>query len=199
MKTVIKLTEKELTQLLIGEKVTFPKYVSPILNLANRFAKGTIPKVVGQMTEIVKPFKKYKEWKEWYLKEKPDAIENAIKRISEMLNNFKEVIEKIDETMIRRWVEDLVLVKTFIGIRFQEAILKHLSLKLGKKYRLASPEEEAKGIDGFLDNIPISIKPITYKLEGKRLQEKIKAKIIYYKKVDDGIEFDIDEILNQIK
>lgn len=199
MKTIIKLTENELTQLLIGEKITFPKYVSPILNLANRFAKGTIPEVVGQMTEIVKPFRKYEEWKEWYLKEKPDAIENAIKRISKIVNNFKKTIEKIDETMIRRWVEDLVLTKTFIGIRFQEAILKYLSLMSGKKYRLASPEEEAKGIDGFLENIPISIKPITYKLDGKRLQEKIQAKIIYYKKVDDGIEFYIDEILNQIR
>lgn len=198
MKKIVKLQEKELIQLLIGEKTIFPKYISPLLNLANRFAKGTIPEVVGQMTEIVKPFKNYEEWKEWYLKEKPDAIEKAVKRISEMLNNFKEAIEKIDEVMIRKWVEDLVLVKTFIGIRFQEAILKYLSSMLGKKYRLASPEEEARGIDGFLDNIPISIKPITYKLEGKRLLEKIKAKVIYYKKVDDGIEFDIEEILTLI-
>lgn len=195
-KNIIKLREKELTQLLIGRKITFPKYVSPILNLANRFAKGTVPEVVGQMTELVKPFRTYEEWRKWYLKEKPIAIENAIKKISKMLNNFKKTIEKIDEKMIRKWVEDLVLTKTFVGIRFQEAILKYLSTKMGQKYRLASPQEEAKGIDGFINNIPISIKPITYKLEAKRLQEKIQAKIIYYRKVEDGIEFDITEVID---
>lgn len=197
MSSVIKLTEEELTELLIGEKPKFPKYVSPILNLANRFARGTVPAVVGQMTELVKPFKTYEEWKKWYLRERPDALENAIMKISDMLKNFKEAIEKIDKKTIRAWVEDLVLVKTFVGVRFQEAILKRVASILEKEYRLAKPEEEAKGVDGFIDNIPISIKPETYRVEAKRLQEKIKAKIVYYRKVEDGIEFDIGEILSK--
>ncbi|KUO40389.1 MAG: restriction endonuclease [Candidatus Hadarchaeum yellowstonense] len=197
MNNIIKITEEELTDLLVGRKLSLPKYVSPLLNLANRFAKGTVPAVVGQMTELVKPFKTYEEWKEWYLKEKPDAINNAVKKISNMLGNFKEAMNKIDEKTIRAWVEDLVLVKTFVGIRFQEAILKRVAHMLGKKYRLATPEEEAKGIDGFIEDVSISIKPYTYKIEAKRLQEKIKGCIIYYEKIEDGIKIDISELLSK--
>jgi len=197
MNSVVKLTEEELTELLVGKKLSLPKYVSPLLNLANRFAKGTVPAVVGQMTELIKPFKTYEEWKEWYLKEKPDAINNAVERISQMLRNFKEAMDKIDEKTIRTWVEDLVLVKTFVGIRFQEAILKRVAQMLKKRYRLANPAEEAKGIDGFIEDVPISIKPHTYKVEAKRLQEKIRACIIYYKKTEDGIEFDVSEVFSK--
>lgn len=197
MESTVKLTEEELAELLVGKKLSFPKYVSPLLNLANRFARGTVPAVVGQMTELVKPFKTYEEWKKWYLKEKPDAINNAVKKISDMLENFKEAMDNIDERTIRAWVEDLVLVKTFVGIRFQEAILKRVAHMLGKKYRLAKPEEEAKGIDGFIEEVPISIKPHTYKVEAKRLQEKIGGCIIYYEKTDDGIKFDVDDLLSK--
>jgi len=197
MNSIIKLTEEELTELLVGKKLSFPKYVSPLLNLANRFARGTVPAVVGQMTELVKPFKTYEEWKEWYLKEKPDAIDNAVEKISDMLGNFKEVMDEIDEKTIRAWVEDLVLVKTFVGIRFQEAILKRIAHMFRKKYRLAEPEEEAKGIDGFIEDVPISIKPHTYKVEAKRLQEKIRVCIIYYEKTEDGIKFDVNELLSK--
>jgi len=55
----------------------------------------------------------------------------------------------------------LVLVKTFIGLKFQEAILKKVASIMGKTYRLTKPEEEAKGIDGFIGDIPVSIKPST--------------------------------------
>jgi hypothetical protein len=81
-----------------------------------------------------------------------------------------------------------------VGLRFQEAILKELSSRLGKKYRLAKPEEESKGIDGFIDNIPVSVKPETYKLE-RDLKEKIKAPIIYYRKEKDCIIFDVSEVI----
>jgi len=48
------------------------------------------------------------------------------------------------------------------------------------KYRTATPEEESKGIDGYIGNEPVSIKPTTYKT--KNLQENIQAKIIFYEK-----------------
>jgi hypothetical protein len=196
---MIKISNEELELELLGKKKEFPKYLSPILNLANRFAQATRPEVVGQMTELIKqcPHKTYEEWKKWYLTNNPNAINNATTKIMNMLTNFKNVISKVDERVVREWVEDLVLVKTFIGLRFQEVILKRIASLTGKKYRMATPEEESKGIDGFIDGVPVSIKPITYKLEKGRLIEKIKGKVIYYKKVEDGIEFDASEILTE--
>ncbi|MEW6609515.1 MAG: MjaI family restriction endonuclease [bacterium] len=37
--------------------------------------------------------------------------------------------------------------------------MKRVAETLGKVYRMSDPEEEAKGIDGYIDEVPISIKP----------------------------------------
>jgi hypothetical protein len=64
-----------------------------------------------------------------------------------------------------------------------------------EKYRLSIIEEESKGIDGFIGDIPISIKPITYKIKNS-LRENIEAKIIYYEKTKNGLNIDASELLN---
>ena len=96
--------------------------------------------------------------------------------------------------VIEKWVKDLVIVKTFIGVRFQEAILHKVSLLLEKDYKLATPEEESRGIDGFIGEVPVSIKPETYRIK-KSLSEKITVRIIYYRKVKDGLTIDLTNIL----
>jgi len=64
-----------------------------------------------------------------------------------------------------------------------------------KNYRLANPDEESKGIDGFIGDIPVSIKPETYKIK-KSLNESIKVKMVYYEKIKNGIEIDYSEIIS---
>lgn len=54
-------------------------------------------------------------------------------------------------------------------------------------YRLAEQDEESKGIDGYIGEIPVSIKPHPYEIKSE-LPEHIGIKIIYYKKEKDGIE-----------
>ena len=87
---------------------------------------------------------------------------------------------------IEAWVKDLVIVKTFVGLKFQEAIMKRVAATMGKGYRMSDPEDEAKGIDGYIGEIPISIKPQTYESK-QMLPEIIGVHIIYYDKVKDGI------------
>ena len=54
-------------------------------------------------------------------------------------------------------------------------------------YRLATPEEESKGIDGYLDEYAISIKRVTYKDKIGLAEEKPAGDlIIYYDKDKDG-------------
>lgn len=96
--------------------------------------------------------------------------------------------------MIEQWVSDLVIVKTFAGLRFQEAILRKGAEIMGTDYRLSNPDEESKGIDGYIGDIPVSIKPQTYKAKPS-LPEHIPIKILFYQKIDDGIEVDYSEIL----
>jgi hypothetical protein len=192
----IKISFQEIERYFNTKSPEFPKYVALLINLANQYAQGTRPKVVGKMSELIKQFpgKTLAEWEKWYLKQKPDAIESAVQKILKSLENLKNAMKKIDREIIEQWVRDLVIVKTFIGLKFQEIILKKGAEIKRTTYRLSGPEEESKGIDGYIGDIPVSIKPYTYKTKAA-LPENIKVKIIYYKKVKDGIEVDYGEIL----
>jgi len=171
----------------IAGKVEFPKYSSPLINLANRFAQGTRPKVVGQMTELIKkcPSKNYSEWVAWYNEEMPDAIEEATEKIYEMVQILSKTTSEIQKETVRAWVEDLVLTKSFAGLNFQESILKSIAKKKNTSYTLSTPQEESKGIDGYIGKVAVSIKPITYKTM-PQLQERIQAKMIFYEKLSTG-------------
>jgi len=196
MKTRIKIKNSEIKELLGSQPTEFPKYSTQIINLANQNAQGTRPAVVGQMSDLIQEFtgKSITDWEKWYLARHPDAIDKATEKISEMVENFRTVIDKIDRNMIEEWVKDLVIIKTFIGLKFQEAILSKTANLLNTSYCLADPSEESKGIDGYIGDLPVSIKPETYKIK-KSLQENIIVKFIYYSKVKDGINVDLEEIL----
>lgn len=139
-----KIRTLELIKEISGEAKLFPKYTTQIINLANQNAQGTRPSVVGQLSELIHkcPHKEYYRWKEWYLKEQPNALNNATKKVFAMVEELKKAINQIDENMVRKWVEDLVIDKTFIGLRFQEAILKRIAKLKNTNYRLSEPKEE---------------------------------------------------------
>ncbi len=191
----IKLTNQEIRDALNIETPEFPKYVTQIINLANQNAQGTRPKVVGQMSDLIQQYtgKTLPEWEAWYVKEKPDAIKMATGKVLDMIENIKDAMDTIDRDMISRWVRDLVIVKTFLGMKFQEAILKKGAEIQGGQYRLAKPSEESQGIDGYIGSLPVSIKPHTYHVK-KSLNENISVKIVYYEKLKDGIEVDFSEV-----
>lgn len=190
----IRIKNEEVTKLLDAEVVSFPKYATQLINLANQNAQGTRPEVVGQMSDLIQEFKgrRIREWEEWYLSQHPEAIEKAKTKILQMMENFKKVITLIDAEMIEAWVRDLVIVKTFVGLKFQEAILRHIASSVEKSYRLAEPEEETRGIDGYIGGTPISIKPQSYESK-PMLPESIDVRIVYYEKVKDGINIFFEE------
>ena len=183
---------------MVGETKTFPKYSTQLLNLSNQNAQATRPAIVGQMTELIKecPYRSFSDWREWYTAKKPTAIADATAKIQHMVENLLQAMTIIDEALISAWVEDLVLVKTFVGLKFQEAILKRIAEARRTSYRLATPHEESKGIDGYIGGMQVSIKPDTYKVKAS-LPEAIKIPIIYYTKTKEGIEIDTTSIGRQ--
>ena len=60
-------------------------------------------------------------------------------------------------------------------MRFQGAILRQIAGLRGEPYRLATPEEEAQGIDGHVGNNPVSMKPVTIRAK-KCCQKKSLSK-----------------------
>ena len=189
----IKIPNTEVQELLSGKTYTYPKYTTQIMNLANQNAQGTRAKVVGQMSDLIQEFEgnTLSEWEKWYLEGHPNAIEDATDKVYDMVSLFKDAITKIDKNTVRDWIEELVIIKTFSGLKFQEAILKKISTYYRTSYRLATPEEESKGIDGFIGDRPISIKPTTYKTK-MGLNETIDVPIVFYEKKKSEIVLEFD-------
>jgi hypothetical protein len=189
------LSNIEVQTLLAGKTYAYPKYTTQIMNLANQNAQGTRPKAVGQMSDLIQEFEgtALSEWEKWYVEGHPDAIDNATEKVYEMVLSFKEAIQKIDKTMVRDWIEELIVVKTFAGLKFQEAILAKLAKHFKTNYRLAKPDEESSGIDGYIGDKPFSIKPISYKSK-LGLNEQIVVPIIFYNKRKSDMVIEFDEI-----
>lgn len=192
----VKITRDEIGPAPEVDALILPKYVSYIINRANRWSQGTRPKVVGQLTELFKDFpgNTLNEWEEWYLQQKPNAISQATEKILKMVENIKDATDKIDRPMVETWTKNLVIVETFKGLRFQKAVLKKGAEILNADYRIATKEEEPKGIDGYIDNKPVSIKPATYRLEPE-IVESLSGVVLYYLELEDGIEVDYSELL----
>lgn len=196
MKFTIK--NEEIIEINGSEEMVFPKYTSQLINWANQNAQGTRPRVVGQLSELFPAFQEQAEivsvdeWEKWYLERYPDAMETATDRIYEQVENLRKAIPLIDKEMVRAWVKDLVISKTFNGLYFQQVILASLAKRLNSDYRLATPEEESAGIDGYVGDVPYSIKPETYKTT-ERLPEHIDVRMIYYNKTKTGLTVEVDD------
>lgn len=181
-----------------SENYSFPKYTSQLINWANQNAQGTRPKVVGQMSDLFPEFVSKTEhiaieyWKRFYIMQHPDAFKEATDKIYAQIENLREAIRLIDRDMVEHWVEDLIINKTFNGMYVQKAILASLADLKDTDYRLATPEEEAKGIDGYVGNVAYSVKPDTYKTMG-RLSEVIDVKMIYYTKTKIGLKIEVED------
>ena len=108
-----------------------------------------------------------------------------------MLLQLQAAIQQVDRDLVRKWVEELVLVKTFTGLKVQEPILKKIAELTGSPYRFSNTTEEDKGIDGYVGDRAVSIKPHTYQsMQG--LSERIEATLIYYTKTKDGLTIEYD-------
>lgn len=181
-----------------SEITNFPKYTSQLINWANQNAQGTRPAVVGQMSELFPEFADsgdeitIENWKKWYVNRHPEAFETATDKIYAQVENLKQAIKLIDRDMVEAWVEDLIVSKTFNGMYVQKAILAFLAEQINGTYRLATPEEEAVGIDGYVNNTAYSVKPDTYK-SMERLSEVIDVKMIYYTKTKTGFKIEVED------
>lgn len=197
---IININNDELLALNGAKSPDFPKYTSQLMNWANQNAQGTRPKVVGKLSELFPEFEAETDevcidkWKKWYLTKYPNSVNDATEKIWNQVENLKKAIVLIDKPMVQRWVEDLVITKTYNGLYFQQAILERLSSILKLPYRLATAEEESKGIDGYVGNTAYSVKPDTYKSTNARsISDNVNVKMIYYTKKKTGITVEIED------
>jgi hypothetical protein len=183
----LKIKNTEIQEILSGEPTfVYPKYTTQLMNLANSNSQATRAKNVGQLSDLIQEFggETLTEWESFYKKRFPNAIKEASVKIYNMTLNFG-INPLITLELVEKWTEELIILKTFSGLKFQESILKKISSLKGVDYRLATPSEESKGIDGFIGEIGVSVKPTSYK--SKNLMESIELDMIFYDKKKDGI------------
>lgn len=185
-----RLSTKEIMADVAGPPAIFPLYTTQLINLANQNSQATRARNVGQMSELIREFPghSYDQWVRWYIEKHPDAIDRATDKTFAMIVKMRQAMAEIEREMVEQWIRELILAKTYAGLRFQESILKTIAAKNNTTYRLARPDEESRGIDGFIGIKPVSIKPVSYQSKSF-LSEAIDAKIIYYEKVRNGITF----------
>lgn len=99
-----------------------------------------------------------KNWHNWYIKNTLMHLKMQQKKYT-CKYKIKKAINLIDYDMVKNWVEDLIINKTFNGLYFKKAILMFLSEHSRTFYKLAISDEESLGIDGYVGDTPYSIKP----------------------------------------
>ena len=180
-----------------GDRFPYKIYETVLLNPANRYSHATRPEHVGKMTELIRqcPCDDYEGWREWYLELYPGAIDEATDLIVRKLEQFRNVISEMDPSTVRRWVTELILEKTYVGLHTEQAILTEAANTLRQPYRASSAEDESKGIDGYIGDQPVSVKPTSRKNDPS-LRDMIEAPIIWYKTNRNGaVVADLSEIL----
>lgn len=178
------------------EKMLFPKYSTQFINLANQNSKWTSPKIVWQMSDLIKeiPENTLSSWKDFYLSKNEDKIEIATEMIRDKTQEMKDAYDKITKQIVRKRVYDLIINKTAEWLIIQEFIFKELSKKFDLKYQMATPKDEAKNIDWFLWWKAIQIKPESYKSKKATVRSEIEIPIIYYKKTAKYLSVDCNEL-----
>lgn len=180
------LTERQAAKVLSDVLVDYPKYSKTLINLANRWSKGTSPKQLGaSISDLYLKFggNTKEEWWEYLLTKLKNGgdLTDSIKKIKVMLKMFKKSLNQVSDDVIYHWLIDLIRDKSFKGLDIQQKILKMVSKDKGCEYRTANAEEEARNIDGFICDKPVSVKPLSYKKQIQPLDlEKIDIPIIYY-------------------
>ena len=98
----------------------FPKYTTQLINLANGNAGGTRPAVVGQMSELFPEYVASTDeisiagWEKWYSERYPQAMDKAVAKIHDQIENLRKALPLIDDQLIRNWAKDLIINRQHI-------------------------------------------------------------------------------------
>jgi hypothetical protein len=171
--------------------MTILPYIGSVINIANGFSQATRPKHVGQLSELIQEYRNSctcteDGWRQFYYEKiGSDKIKTATTKNWEYIQRIKENLDSLTYEDVCEWVDNLIITKTFSGLELQLDILEMVCDN--DDYRLSTPEEEAQGIDGFVNGEPVSIKPNSYKKTIEYGKEGIKYRIIFYKQTKKGL------------
>jgi hypothetical protein len=174
--------------------VEYPKYFKLQVNMANQVSRATSKKNIGNLNELFTRFRSntrlqdqtVENWKAYYTERYPEAIATATQKVAD---KYLEIIQNVGNPntkklnkhlsgLIAIWVEALIIEKTYNGMMAQVQVLSHLAQHNSMKITRATSSEDSQGIDGYIGNTSVNVKPASYN------PIRIAAdQVVYYKTV----------------
>jgi len=161
---MLKLTAKNYKTVVVPSRRTWPKYSTQLLNIATQNSQALRAKFVGSMKET---------WLEMKDKGIPGTLDNwtnyyngkfgeknlaeAGKKTYEMIKLMK--IGGISEEMCLDYIKEVIYNKTHMGMGGEEMAVEVVAAHFGQDYRFGTPEEESEGIDAWIGDHPVQVKP----------------------------------------
>jgi hypothetical protein len=163
---MIKLTATAFKDVIKRDRCSFPLNTKPILNIATQNSQCTRVSIVGSMKELFAKFLKadvgrsVDDWENWYLNNGgTQKIQDATDKLFDYLNKMP-----LDHTVFTRevaenYILDLVINKTHYGMSGEYYAVLATAKYFGLDYSFSSAEEERQGIDAWIGDKPVQVKP----------------------------------------
>ena len=153
-------------------------------------SKATSRKKLGNPALVIEEFdgKAFEDWERFYEQKRPGALDTASREIFSAVEKLQKALALVNEELVRHWVEEAVLKRTYAAWRIQETILKHIAKRQGKPFRQPDDQESEAGIDGFIDERPFSVRPVSHYFKGPPEEQDAQVDVVYFEKVKSGLK-----------
>jgi len=163
---MITLTPKHYKNVTHKYRREWPKYSTQMLNVGNGNCKGTDKKIVGSAKELWLEMRgqnivgTFENWVEFYNSTEYSKNTPAQgKKLYEMMQKMAAALEAITPDMCEDYIRELVENKTHMGMAGEEMAIQAVGQYYGLEVRFSTAEEETQGIDGWIGDIPVQVKP----------------------------------------
>ena len=197
--SMIKLTAKHFDSVTKKDRCSFPLNSKPILNIATQNSQATRPAIVGSMKEFWTKFlatgnKTVEQWEQWYIahtdsngKNGNDRIQAATDKLYAYLNKMPLDHNVFTRDIAEKYILDLIVNKTHYGMSGEYHSVVAVANYFKKEYRFSTPEEESQGIDAWIGECPVQVKPegTVVKHHVRNHADTEKTLVITYKSKED--------------
>lgn len=162
---MIKITARTFQSVTRRNRCDFPLYSKPILNIATQNSKATHKNVVGSMKEQWMEFlatrgRSVDEWEAWYMANGGQLkIAAATDKLYAMLQKMPIDHALFTRNLALAYILDLVINKTHYGMSGEYHAVLAAAAHFAKEHRFSTAEEESQGIDAWIGDRPVQVKP----------------------------------------
>jgi len=209
--SMLKLTAKHFNSITKKDRCEFPLNSKPILNIATQNSQATRPAIVGSMKDFFTEFlatggKTVDQWETWYKAHKDKNGNDGHQRIVAATDKLHAYLNKmpLDHAVFTRdiaekYLLDLIINKTHYGMSGEYHSVVAAAKYFGKEYRFSTAEEESQGIDAWLGDCPVQVKPAdsVKKHHVRNHADEEKTLVITYKSKEDVCFVHNPEFLKQ--